>query len=130
LFPILLLVFAYSLHGEDKLLEEGISEKEAIQIAEEFVKVQGYTNVPASAPKEEIIFEFMDIGKAEDILQYRRGTLNPQAVGARQEGSNWLVGFRYAKLKPERDTGRAVRMNRNGENPRIVHEDIFLSFFK
>ncbi|MCA9608171.1 MAG: hypothetical protein KC619_21325 [Myxococcales bacterium] len=92
----------------------------AIRTAEAFVRAQGYADAPPSVPDDEIVHEGI-----EGTIADRRGTLDPTAVSARDEGGRWTVYFRYADPRYE-DRGRALRLV-EGETPHFVHQDVILS---
>jgi hypothetical protein len=109
-------------------IDQLATEQQAKSIAEQFIKNQGYTSAPSPLPKDEIVFESIEweVG-VDEILKSRRGTLEPEAVGAIQSEEGWIVGFRYANAPPEADTGRGVTMDRYGQHMRVMHEDLLLS---
>ena len=120
-----------------------ITESQAISIAEEFVKQNGYTDLPPSADISQLSRESLDSEDPEEALESRRNTLERKAIGAKREVSGsytggWMVVFRYNRdnlelrqLDPDFDElvdkyGRAIKMNEDGSNVRIVHQEIML----
>jgi len=93
---------------------EMISGMEAIQMAEQFIIDQGYTDLPVSG-NSPIKFENGEFASdTSKIMGYRKNTVWKKAVGAKQHGSSWTVGFEY--VNKENNIGRAVTMDSLGIN--------------
>lgn len=134
LYGLLLLCYlGYTTEAESKERSNPmkILEREAVRLAEKFVKNQGYTSYPPSvAPKKEIVFESLEFDNDVDAtLERRRGSLTPKAIGAIVNENQWLVAFSYANSSPDSNRGRAVKMGLDGQNIRVMHEDLDLSAF-
>lgn len=110
-------------------LENG--EQKAVRLAEEFVKVNGYTDVPAD--KNKISYESIEFTNNIDKLLFeRRNSLESKAFGLLNEskgGKGWTVVFRYKKL-PLGKYGRAVTMDENFKHLKVEHKEFILKFVK
>src|SRR4051794_9608861 len=71
-----------------------LSQAEAIRTAEQFVAVNGYTDLPPDrsrlVPEPVVLSSSLD-----EELELRRDTLERQADGATGGQDGWLVFFRY-----------------------------------
>jgi hypothetical protein len=132
------LVLAFSCSSKRNRI---LSEDEAIARAEEFIKDNGYTDLPPTEDKSKLVPESVIGGTEAEGLRLRHNTLEPKAYGIIQGGRNgdgWYVVFRYnrnnqeyERLPPDFEQhreryGRAVVMDRFGGNPKIEHQDIGL----
>jgi hypothetical protein len=108
-----------------------ISDAMAVARAEEFIRLNGYTHVPAVAP-DKLTPESLEFGGAVEWGRYRHDTLQAEAYGychgRRGQRQGWTVIFCYSRDtgRVERPTGRAVTMNEDGSEMRVEHVDIFL----
>jgi hypothetical protein len=117
-----------------------ISGAEAVRLAEFFVIANGYTSLPPMEDKSKLSYEsWRDSPPAEEALKRRHDTIESKAYGVMyEEKYGWSVVFRYnlrnEELKdflPElKNVGRVVRMNSNGGNMRVEHQDFELSKFR
>ena len=106
-------------------LPQRIDAKQAVRIAEQFIRENGYTDIvpsdPGSIEPESIEFA----AEGEDRLANRHDTLRPEALGYRMGGRNnpmgWTVGFELVKPLEDPDVGRAVTMGEHGEDVMIQH---------
>ena len=106
-----------------------LDEASAISAAEEFIVMNGYTDLPPTEDKSNLSFESLEWSRdPEEILKRRRNTLEKQAYGVsryRDGGySGWSVVFRY-RVDNGR-IGRAVTMNADFNNIRVQHQDTIL----
>jgi len=114
--------------GGDSDVAQPITKEQAISMAEQFIKVQGYTSEGSTLPKEEIVFESLEwTSDADKILERRKGSLEPKAVGVKV---GWIVGFRHTGAPEDSKTGRAVSMDAYGKHLRVQHQEVYLSIFK
>lgn len=118
-----------------------LTEQEAIQLAEQFVKDNGYTDVvPANESK--LSFELMD-QTGEDvsaILERRHNTLHPKAFCISETNNKvWHIGFlahavdisNPGTLNLNNDLpGRAVIVDRKSHKVRMAHKDPLFSMFR
>ena len=89
------------------------SEQQAIKTAEEFIRENGYTDVPSSAIKKELDYESLEFAQNRDeLLEFRFNTLVAKATSIRRSKSGWNVAFDYTGKR--RDTCRVVTMNGDG----------------
>lgn len=109
-----------------------IGATQAIKIAEQFVRDNGYTEyVPPDSSK--LTPESIEWSGRADWISHRRNTLRPKALGcaegARNDENGWTVGFE--RVDPsDRGTGRAVTMDARGGSVRMQHVDYILSRLK
>ena len=116
------------LSSTNVLALNSISCNDAIQTAEKFVKEQGYTDVPVSITHDEIVFESLEWGgNPDEILAKRKGTLNSKARGAYDDKKKWVVFFSYKDPSIGASRGRAVRLEKNGKDAIVEHQDADLS---
>ena len=117
------LVLAFSCSSKRNRI---LTEDEAIARAEEFIKDNGYTDLPPTEDKSRLVPEPVFGGTDEDELKLRHNTLQAKAYGIIQggrTGEGWYVVFRYNSNNAE-NYGRAVSMNGSGENLKVEHQDI------
>jgi len=88
---------------------------EAIKMAEQFVIEQGYTDAKPDQSYHLIILEKSEFATdTSKILSDRLNTVHRKAIGAKEHGSSWTVGFRL--INAEENIGRAVTMDTVGTN--------------
>ncbi len=113
------------------------SEAKAVKLAEEFIKINGYTSEPAD--KENLSHETVEFyDSITELLMQRRDSIEPNAYGVLPHGKGnikgWTVIFRYNKMNvSEQDYnshGRAVTMDENFENLIVEHKDFVLENVK
>ena len=108
-----------------------IKKEEAIRIAEDFVKINGYTTNPADTTK--LSYEFMDnIGYENlgQLLKSRHNTLQAKAYDISKTYYHWYVTFLYTpKLidSTRAVSGRVIIMNRDGKKIYMAHQDVLIS---
>lgn len=94
-------------------ITQPISPELAMLIAETFVVQQGYTDQTIDWHKQPIQFEKGEYASdTSKIIQLRRNTLSPQAIGVREygdKGGKWLVGFK--PINGDNNIVRAVTMD-------------------
>lgn len=88
---------------------------EAIKMAEQFIIEQGYTD---AKPDQSYHLILMEAGESASdstrILKDRLNTVKRKAIGAKEHGNSWTVGFMY--VNEEENIGRAVTMDTLGTN--------------
>lgn len=117
-----------------------ISGAEAVRLAEFFVIANGYTALPPMEDKSKLSYEsWRDSPPAEEALERRHDTIESKAYGVMyKEKYGWSVVFRYnlrdeefKDFVPElKNVGRVVRMDFNGGNMQVEHQDFELSKFQ
>jgi hypothetical protein len=111
---------------------DAISAADAVRIAERFVVLNGYTDLPAADDLAQLTPESLELrGDRSWWLEERRNTLERSAYGywrgRRGSRPGWTVVFRYVDAPPEyRDVGRAVTMDPDGTHVRVEHIDALL----
>jgi hypothetical protein len=116
--------------------KETINARQAVRIAERFVRANGYTDfVPDDANR--LIPESLEFSRdRRDWLKQRHNTLKPRAVGyrkgARNEPKGWMVGFELVdpfedqRIIDQRRIGRGVTMDARGRGVMVQHMGFFL----
>ncbi|MEO8589901.1 MAG: hypothetical protein ABI432_11060 [Flavobacteriales bacterium] len=122
--PAALLVQAGPLCGQDPRSIEPhkqISSERAVELAERFVRDNGYTDAPDSAIKSQLDPESIELaeGRAE-LLKSRRNTLQPRAIGVKATDDGLGVAFDYVSHP---GSCRVVTMHKDGTQIRIKHQD-------
>ena len=98
-----------------------LSEAAAVELAEAFVRENGYTDAPESAVKAQLDAESIESSNQRaERLKARRNTLRPRAIGMKTVGEGWGVAFAYVAYP---GTCRVVTMRVDGTGIRIQHED-------
>jgi hypothetical protein len=126
---------ANPINNEVKIKET--DEQKAVRIAEEFVKINGYTDI--SAEKAKIKYESIEFASnLDELLKQRKNTLESNAYGVSDFGKmtekGWTVVFKIKNLdfsgkmtnKEKRfyeNAGRALTMDENFENLVMQHKD-------
>jgi hypothetical protein len=116
-----------------------LTQDEAIKLAEQFIKDNGYSSFPADTSK--LSYEMFD-GRENDIeklLKRRQNMLQDKAFCVAEDDERWNVGFLAADIKlSELDSnqiktdlpGRAVIVYKNGTEIRMAHKMPAFSYFK
>lgn len=116
-----------------------LTEKQAIHLAEQFVKDNGYTDFPAN--KTKLSYELMD-RTGEDtsaILERRHNSLHPKAFFISDHDDVWHIGFLATEvdlnnleaIELNNDlSGRAVIVDRKSQKVRMAHKDPLFSMFR
>jgi hypothetical protein len=115
--------------SHDKPNPKVIDATQAVRIAEQFVRENGYTDfVPEDISK--LTPESIERWEREGWIAHRHKTLRPHALGYLRGGKNdpngWTVGFERVKPSRDQGVGRAVTMGGHGEGLMIQHKDFFL----
>lgn len=116
-----------------------LTEKQAIQLAEQYVKDNGYTDFPAD--KTKLSYELMDrTGEdTSDILVRRHNSLHPTAFCISDHDDVWHIGFLATEvylnnletIELTNDLqGRAVIVDRKSKKVRMAHKDPLFSLFR
>jgi hypothetical protein len=112
--------------------EKPLIKREAIQIAEDFIRQNGYTDLPPMEDKSSLSHESIEYSENPDeILSHRYNTLERNAFGVIEggkDGPGWTVVFQYNPSYKyyHPGIGRAVTMNIYGKDIQVEHIDISL----
>ena len=115
-----------------------IGRREAVRIAERFVKQNGYTEfTPSAQSARHFTQESIEwTSNSAALLKQRHNTLQPRACGyakgRRGKKLGWTIVFRYSSAFHEaqsKSNGRAVTMNEDGSAIRVEHVDAILKAF-
>ena len=122
--PVALLFHAGPLCGQEThpgALQQRVSQEKAVELAERFVRDNGYTDAPDSAIKAELDAESMEgVNDRTEMLELRRNTLQTKAIGVKATSGGWGVAFDYVSHP---GTCRVVAMDKNGTRIRMEHKD-------
>lgn len=112
--------------------KNGLTEAQAVELAEKFIARNGYTDLPPD--KENLSLESIEWeSDVDEMLKGRYNTLERKAFGVskgRKGGAKgWTVVFRFKDRSDEqtRKNGRAVTMNLDGSKARVEHVDFILA---
>jgi hypothetical protein len=111
--------------------KKAIDARQAVWIAEQFVRENGYTDFIPVDPRQ-LVPESIEFSRdRRDWLKGRHNTLKPKAVGylkgSRNNPEGWTVGFALVKPRDStRAVGRAVTMDARGHNVRVEHMGFYL----
>jgi hypothetical protein len=124
-----LLKFSYQQENKNTAQEKKkLTEAEAISLAEEFIKNNGYTDLPPTADRTKISHETVEFDDMETMLKNRHNTLQRKAFGVLFKGrggsTGWTIVFQFTHDNTR--TGRAVTMDLYGDKLLVEHKDIFL----
>lgn len=127
---LLVLLVGVGVHSQKRRL----TESEAVALAEQFIAVNGYTDLPPD--KSKLAYESTEWeSDVDNMLKSRHDTLERRAYAVLRNGRGslgWTVVFRYKHSggRDEPKVGRAVTMNVDGSKLRVQHQDFFLRFGK
>lgn len=100
-----------------------ITKEQAIDLAQSFVKDNGYTIVKPNKAKfkEESLERSKNI---DDILNGRHNSLKAKALKSKPYGTGWMVIFEYKKPPTHnKNVGRAVIVGQFGKSLKMAHQD-------
>lgn len=129
---LLILVLISAFRTNEPLMKE-----QAIQRAEQFVRDNGYTNLPGD--KSKMSFELMDDGDQDKVMKRRENTLQSKAFCISEDKDSWDIGLLSSevditKLDSEQLqsnlSGRAVVVMKNSNEVRMAHKDPLFSHFE
>ena len=101
------------------------TEKIAVQVAERFIRDNGYTDQPAAVDRSNISREALESGDVSERLAHRHATLESRAHGVSAAAAGWYVVFRY-KGQATNPHGRAVWVDSYGRAVKVEHQDFVL----
>ena len=116
-----------------------LKKAQAIKIAEQFIRENGYTNF--AADKSKISYETLDrlFDNIDSVLSFRHNKLYPKAYYISDHTDSWYIGFLSTRVNPdtlsttqwETDLpGRAVIVRKDRKEVRIEHKTPLFSHFK
>ena len=124
LMPVALIASVGVLCGQDAASSKPqthLSSEKAVQLAELFVRANGYTDAADSAIKSQLDHESIEwTANRADMLKSRRNTLRPKAIGIIAADGGWGVAFDYVSHP---GTCRVVTMQKDGTQLRMKHQD-------
>ena len=121
-----------------KLQQKEIDLKEAVQLADNFVRINGYTLEPGDSTQLQYeLFDHLNKHNS-DILKSRHNTLHAHAFCYYEDENAWHIGYLLASVKPNENglegptnlPGRAVKVMKTGKEITMVHKDPLFSSFK
>lgn len=102
----------------------------AIELAEQFVRANGYTREFVPPDLEALVPESLEeFDRSDWLVSRQRNPLRPRAVGyldhARNQADGWTIAF--ARVAPENPgRGRVVTMDARGGSIRVEHKELIL----
>ncbi len=106
-----------------------IDMEDAIEIAEKFIKENGYTNATKASFANPLVLESIERTSDRDaLLKQRFNSLKSKALGAKKNHESWLVAFDYAEFEAKK-LCRVVVLNLDGSEPYIEHQSGYRSYF-
>ncbi len=109
---------------------QNLSKNQAIDIAENYVIEQGYSNKKIHLNKTKIDPDILDQYQTpEKIRELRYNLLNPKAVYSKKTENGWIIGFGYTKpvkneFSKKTKEGKGVMISENGKKVKMFHENI------
>ncbi len=98
-----------------------IAADDAVTLAEQFVRENGYTDAPDNDIKARLDPEGLEwTSDRSEQLKVRRNTLFAKAVGIRATAEGWGVAFEYVS---DRANCRILTMAVDGSRLRMQHQD-------
>jgi hypothetical protein len=99
-----------------------ISEEDAVRRAEEFIVLNGYTDLPPTEDSLKITHESLEWSRNySELMKFRHNTLEREAYGISKIPKGWAVVFRFKNA--EHSAGRAVTISTSGGNLFVQHQD-------
>jgi len=118
-----------------QVLNDTIGKYDAIKIAEQFVKDNGYCSLPPN--RSNLSYELWDNyrGNDDSILKRRKNTLKCNASYISEEAKEWHIGFLSSKIQAiHSDTsnapGRSIIISKDGKEVRMAHKAPLFSKFR
>ncbi|HLG02297.1 MAG TPA: hypothetical protein VI731_01800 [Bacteroidia bacterium] len=116
-----------------------MTKGQAVKLAEQFIKRNGYTTSPADTSK--ISYELNDQyeNRIDSVLKRRYNTLQPKAFCIKEVNDSWHIGFLSTSVdlskldsiqRQSNLPGRAVIVMKNGSEIRMAHKDPLFAYFK
>lgn len=101
-----------------------LSEKQAIELAENYVLKQGYTNSDLKIDSTSIQPDFTEqVMTRKGIIKLRYNSLKPQAAFQKKGLTKWTVGFQNTE---DSTHFRMVQFSRKGKKIKMVHQSLKL----
>lgn len=98
-----------------------VSSEVAVELAERFVRENGYTDAPDSVIKSQLDLESIErTNSRSELLKWRRNTLQPKAIGGKATDGGWGVAFDYVSHP---GSCRVVTMDKDGSQISMKHQD-------
>jgi hypothetical protein len=137
-FGVLALLLSLGFHLSVGQIQ-GVSQQQAVHLAEVFIQENGYTSKPASPSA--LRYELFDAYEknVRPILKARGSSLHPRAFCILEDTDSWHVEFlstqvnvtTFSASQKQADlTGRAVVVNKRNKEVKMVHKDPLFARFK
>ena len=136
IFYLILIIIGVLLQSFSiKQTETEISQNEAIKLAEQFIKDNGYTS--ENPDKSKINLEMFDL-EINETLKNRHNSLQKKTFCFSKKNGEWHIGFLSTNVNLKKITaeqknsdlaGRAIKVSFDGKEISIVHKDPRFSFF-
>ena len=105
-----------------------LSEAEAVQVAEKFVKENCYSDYPKEVCREKLYSDVTERDfDREGLISTRFNSVERKAFGARKSEKGWEIAFRHKKKADPReysspDICRVVLVSEDGSEITMVHK--------
>ena len=109
---------------------QNLNKNKAIEIAENYVLEQGYSDKKLDLNKVKIESDILDQYQTFDkIVELRHNLLYSKAIYSKKDENGWVVGFEYKNEKTNVIMngirfGKGVWISNNGKIIRMFHENI------
>ena len=116
--------------------DNSLSLSKAIQIAEQYIRINGFTNEVADTTKMSAEFLYDDGMSKSAVAAKRKNTLHPKAFCRSEHGNEWHIGFlstkvNLDKLTPEQKNqdlpGKGVIIAKDLSEIRMAHKKVLFS---
>ena len=134
----LVIILLTSTFFQYSLTIKKIDRQQAIKLAKDFIRRNGYTTALADTSRYKLSYEFVDDFSTHTILERRHNTLWPQASYIARFENGWHIGFlsvsvQQDKLNSKNENsdlpGRSVSVNDDG-SIKIDHRTPLFSKFE
>ena len=107
-----------------------LTKVKAMEIAENFIMEQGYSDKKLDLNKTKIDSDILDqYQEPEKIIELRHNLLNSKAVYSKKLESGWIIEFEYKQtetsvLSQKTREGKGILISENGKKINMFHENI------
>ena len=99
--------------------QKNITEGEAIILAEEFIRINGYTKDKADTTKLQLEFLYDSGESVKDVLKKRYNSLQKKAFCITSNDQGWSIGFLSTKINLSKLDSLSKQGNLSGRGVKI-----------